>query len=115
MIAVILLTTLMPAHYHLHHVHNTSDTVNHHAIDLHFVTADTDQSHHDEYTSIFAATPDVIVKKGGSDMHLLLLLTLILLSLPMFKRIGIGPCHYIAGFKQHHPYLSPPLRAPPVH
>lgn len=113
LIAVILLTALMPAHYHLHHLDSTEAAVHEHAFDLHFINANVDQSHHDEDTSIFAATPDVIVKKGSFDIYPYLLLTVILVLLTVFHRPVIRPDNYSINFKRRHPYFSPPLRAPP--
>ncbi len=115
MITVIFLTTLMPAHYHLHHLDSTDATVHEHAFDLHFITASVDQSHHDEDTSIFAATPDVIVKKGSFDIYPYLLLTIILVLLTVFHRAIIRPDNKNIILKRHCPYFSPPLRAPPRH
>ena len=116
LIAVILFTALVPAHYHLHHVH-VADANTHeheHAIDLHLLTANVDQSHHDETTSIFSATPDVIVKKGSFDVFPYLLLTLTLLLLTLYHRTRVRPRESSIGGKLRFPYFSPPLRAPPA-
>ncbi|UCB54490.1 MAG: hypothetical protein JSW45_11195 [Thiotrichales bacterium] len=114
LIGVILFTTLMPAHYHLHHIHDTDGETHDHAIDLHFVTTNTDQSHHDEETSIFAATPDVIVKKINSDITPFVLLTVLLVLLAVLYRVSMLHEHGNASHRPHHPYFTPPLRAPPV-
>ena len=67
LIAAILLVAFLPAHYHLHHLYNddafSSATRHAHAIDLHVLTEKTGQSHHDDETTIIAASPDGIVKK----------------------------------------------------
>ena len=115
LIAVILFTALVPAHYHLHHVH-VADANTHeheHAIDLHLITANVDQSHHDETTSVFSATPDVIVKKGSFDLFPYLLLTVALALLSLYqlasRRFGESTSRY----KPRCLYFSPPSRAPP--
>ena len=53
LIAVLLLVTLLPAHYHLHHHDSAESTAHAHSIDLHLISDDAGQSHHDEDTSIF--------------------------------------------------------------
>ena len=114
LIGVILFTTLMPAHYHLHHIHDTDSGTHDHAIDLHFVTANADQSHHDEETSIFNATPDAIVKKISSDISPFVLLTVLLVLLAILYRISMRHEHGYADHRPRHPYFTPPLRAPPA-
>jgi len=116
LIAVILFTALMPAHYHLHHVH-VADANTHeheHAIDLHLITANVDQSHHDETTSVFSATPDVIVKKGSFDIFPYLLLTVALVLLTLFQLASRFFGESSSRYKQRCLYFSPPLRAPPA-
>ena len=113
LITVILMTALMPAHYHLHHIDSADAAVHEHAFDLHFITTNADQSHHDEDTSIFAATPDVIIKKASFDNYPYLLLTVILILLTVLHRDFIRPLNNNTIFTRQHPYLSPPLRAPP--
>jgi hypothetical protein len=116
LIAVILFTALVPAHYHLHHVH-VADANTHeheHAIDLHLITANADHSHHDQTTSIFSATPDVIIKKGSFDIFPYLLLTLALILLALFQLCSRRFDESTSRHKQRCTYFSPPLRAPPA-
>ncbi len=120
LIAAILLTAVLPVHYHLHHLH-TSDASTHghtheheHAIDLHLLYTDTDQSHHEEHTSTFAATPDVIVKKGSFDLEPYLLPAVLVIFLAVFRSGGTRHGTRNTAPRQHCHYLSPPLRAPPV-
>lgn len=116
LVTAILFTALLPAHYHLHHLYSTDSTNHGHAIDLHLITDNVDQSHHDEDTSIFAATPDVITKKDNSEITSFVLLAILLVLLPVLnKRIRIRPGYFDLTLKQHYPYFSPPLRAPPAH
>ena len=114
LIALVLLTALSPAHYHLHHLGNDEPASHDHAIDLHFITIDTDPSHHNEDTSIFAATPDVIVKKSLVPVHTFVLLTIVLVLLARFHRATISTGYGDKTPVQHAPYFTPPLRAPPL-
>ena len=109
-----MLATLLPAHYHLHHINDADPAVHEHAVDLHLITANVDHSHHDKDTSIFAATPDVIVKKTAGDDSPYLLLTLLLVLLCVFDRIVIRFRYSDTRLQFHQPYFSPPLRAPPL-
>ena len=107
----------MPAHYHLHHLHPTGAGAHEHehAIDLHLLNNDTDRSHHEEDTSIFAATPDVIVKKGSLEVHPYLLLVVMMIVLTVFRSVSVRPGTRKTSLRQLYHYFSPPLRAPPLH
>ena len=113
LIAVVLFVALVPAHYHLHHLGDADADLHEHAIDLHLITANADQSHHDEDTSIFSATPDVIVKKASHDLSAIVIVALLLLLLAVSYRLSTGHGSRITGLNQRHPYFTPPLRAPP--
>jgi hypothetical protein len=114
LIAVLLLVTLLPAHYHLHH-HDSAESSTHvHSIDLHLISDDAGQSHHDEDTSIFAATPDVIAKKDRPDFSVYIPLAILLvLILAHNNQNSIRPDQSDQRLEPHYPYFSPPLRAPP--
>ncbi len=115
LIAALLLSTVIPAHYHLHHIHSNDPASHEHIIDLHLVTDTIGQSHHDEDTSVFAATPDVIVKKGHYDAAPFLLMAITLVLLTVFNRIAArSACSHTRPWRQA-AYFSPPLRAPPRH
>jgi hypothetical protein len=114
LIAVLLFVTLLPAHYHLHH-HDSAETAAHaHSIDLHLISDDAGQSHHDEDTSIFAATPDVIAKKDkpGFSVYIPLAILLVLILVHNHQsRIRHDQSDQC--LEPHYSYFSPPLRAPP--
>ncbi len=115
LVVAILFTALVPVHYHLHHVHGIDAHGHEHTIDLHLVTASADQSHdHDDATSIFAATPDVIVKKIGFDVFPCLLLAGLLVTGAIYSRSSARPSIRATRYKQHARYFSPQLRAPPA-
>ena len=113
LIAVLLFVTLLPAHYHLHH-HSAELAAHTHSIDLHLISDDAGQSHHDEDTSIFAATPDVIAKKDKPDFSIYLPLAILLvLILAHNNQNRIRPDQSDQRLEPHYLYFSPPLRAPP--
>ena len=115
LIATLLLSTVIPAHYHLHHTHSHDPAGHEHTIDLHLVTDNSGQSHHDEDTSFFAATPDVIVKKVHYDAAPFLLMAIILVLTTVFNRIAARSAGSHTRTRRQADYFSPPLRAPPRH
>ena len=118
-IAAILLAVFLPSHYHLHHLYNhdaaNSVTEAHeHTIDLHVLTEQAGQSHHDEATSI-AASPDGIVKKTSPDLFPFILLVMAFLLLAALSKYNNSRLNYTgAGIKQRYPHFIPQLRAPPL-
>lgn len=114
LIVVLLFVTLLPAHYHLHH-HSVELVAHTHSIDLHLISDNAGQSHHDEHTSIFAATPDVIAKKGNPELSIYIPLAILLvLLLAHHNQARYSYEQRDPDRKQHYPYFSPPLRAPPL-
>ncbi len=115
LVAVLLFITLLPAHYHLHHHESAGLATHTHSIDLHLLSDDMGESHHDEETSIFAATPDVIAKKDNPDFSTYIPLALLLvLILVLDNKERSRPEPRDQRLEPHHPYFSPPLRAPPL-
>jgi len=120
LIATVLLVTLLPAHYHLHHVYENDEfssaaTLHEHVIDLHVLTEKSGQHHHDDAVTSIEASPDGIVKKSGSDYFPFILLAISLLLLFSINRQLVLSCHSARiNFKQHYSYLTPLLRAPPL-
>ena len=117
LIAAILLVTLLPAHYHLHHLYdentNTAITTHKHVIDLHVLSEESGQSHHDEATSI-SASPDGIVKNNAPDFMPFILISFILLVITTQNiRLNIQLKSRRINLVPHAPYFSPLLRAPP--
>lgn len=110
-IAAILINMLLPVHYHFHH-NDTHNTTHHsHSIDLHSAA---DDSHHDEATNVFDATPQGMSKLSIKHFSPLFLFTFILLLLPFVdKRVFIGFRHHYLMLTQNHFAIAPPLRAPP--
>jgi hypothetical protein len=113
-VAAILLITLMPAHYHLHHLVQTGTTTHEHATDLHFAMNKADQAHHDENTYSFAAVPDGITKKTASAFIIFTFFTILLALLP-FLNFRTARLQNYGGtsLKKNIYHFYPPLRAPP--
>ena len=116
LVAALLLAIVMPAHYHLHHL-NDIDTGEHdHVLDLHWIADSNGHAHHDDDTSIIAATPDVIVKTDKSHLASFVPLGLILLLLQTrVDRVGLRHSRHGVRLVRQYRYSSPPLRAPPLH
>jgi len=114
LVAALLSMLLLPAHYHLHHLDSADSAGHAHAIDLHLLSDPQSLSHHDEGTSIFAASPDVIVKKDSQEYspYLLPLVLLSILVIALY-RVSTRSTRDDPGPKQYYPFFSPPLRAPP--
>jgi hypothetical protein len=121
LITTILLVAFLPAHYHLHHLDNddmfsSTTAVHAHVIDLHILTEQSGQSHHDDEATIIAASPDGIVKKSNPDFFPFILLAMVLLLVSaLYKSINIQLNYKSTGLKQSYPHFSPLLRAPPLH
>ena len=118
LIATILLVAFLPAHYHLHHLHDDdfSSAGATHVIDLHVLTEPAGQSHHDEEAASIAASPDGMMKKSNPDFFPFILLAMVLLLLPVFnKQINIQLNSRSTRLKQRYPHFAPLLRAPPLH
>ena len=121
LIAAILLVAFLPAHYHLHHLYNddafsSAATGHAHVIDLHVLTEKTGQSHHDDETTIIAASPDGTVKKSNPEFSPFILLVIVLLSLPVLsKQKNIQLNYRSTDLKLPYPHFTPLLRAPPLH
>jgi len=116
LVAAILLISLIPAHYHLHHICGTDSTNQTQAIDLHLTSDTVDQSHHNVDTTIIASTPDTLVQDISSAPTLLALLTVFLILLVLTNlRVSIRANFGNIVLKQVLYYFAPPLRAPPQH
>ena len=115
LVLAVLLITLLPAHYHLHHLYSTATATHAHVIDLHLTIDEVGDSHHDEAASI-ASSPDGIVKKSTAAFPLFIALAIVLTILPILKtRTLIHPAHKNTALQQSYPHFTPPLRAPPLH
>ncbi len=115
LVIAVLVTTLLPAHYHLHHLYSAGAVDHAHTIDLHIIADKVDQSHHDG-ASILSAIPDVVLKKNNPELFPYIILAILLVLLPIYNnQVRIRTDHSDLSLKQLYPYFSPPLRAPPLH
>jgi len=116
LVVAILLISLVPAHYHLHHICGTESTNQIQTIDLHLTSDTVVQSHHGEDTTIITSTPDTLVQDTSSSPTLLALLTVFLILLVLTNlRVSIRSNFGNIVLKQVLYYFAPPLRAPPQH
>ena len=114
LIAAILLISLVPSHYHLHHTCATESTNQIQTIGFHLTSGTIDHSHNDVDTTIIKSTPDTRVQDTDSAHMLVALLTVFLVLLVLVNlRVSIRTHFNSIALKQILYYLSPPLRAPP--
>jgi len=115
-VAAVLALTLLPAHYHIHHPTSVDPSAHSHTVDLHVLSSMPDSTHHDSSEASFATTPDGFVKKQDSTFHLFLILAIFLICLPiLYKPSQARPFNWNIPLKRTYFYLTPPLRAPPLH
>jgi len=115
LVAALLLTVLLPAHYHLHHLHSIDTAGYAHVVDLHLIADNSGHAHHHENTSIISATPDAIVKTDKSVFSFFtpLAAVLVLILARVLSRLDdYEPGDII--LVRHDAYFSPLLRAPPL-
>ena len=118
LITAILLVTFLPSHYHMHHLYNESDinsAAQHgHVVDLHVLSEQVGDAHHDEAVS-FTASPDGVLNRSNPDFPLFVFLVAVLLLLPMqSKLISVRPIFRSFNFRQRYLHFTPLLRAPPL-
>lgn len=117
LLCVVLFTTIVPSHYHLHHIQDHDNTPHSHVVDLHILGDTIMHSDGGDSTTILTAAPDSMVKAKYSDGAAPLLVALLLLftiSLSRFRTFfSVFPRS--SRIRRHLFYYSPPLRAPPLH
>ena len=115
LIASLLILTLLPVHYHIHHAASEDSAHHDHVIDYHMTAEQTDPSHDSDDLQGFATTPEGVVKKTNPAFSPFIILVFLLTLLLFFAyQIRIWFDFNIIGLKQNLPHFSPPLRAPPV-
>jgi hypothetical protein len=119
LVAAILLIVILPAHYHLHHLHGDnmhSATVDvpAHVFDFHLLIDSAGQSHHNEDAISIVASPDGIVKKSNPVFAPFIFLAIVLVLFPILnKQIKTRIDYKYINLKQSYPHFRPLLRAPP--
>lgn len=116
MIFTILAATLLPVHFHKHHVQIEDLSHHEHAFDMHFTHEKSDLSHHDENLQTLTASPDGLIKKVTTLFTTMIMLALLLALLPIVtSRHLLHTGFDIVSLKRNYLRFSPPLRAPPSH
>ncbi len=109
----ILVVTLIPVHFHLHHKNDPQLNGHSHVADLHFKNKEKIDSLCEEDAIVYTkAAPD---KQPNNAFLPLAILSTLSLPLPEYqgKLIHLSaPLHY--RLKSSYQYFSPPLRAPPA-
>jgi len=120
LVAAILLVSVLPAHYHLHHLIGTTSAAHSHATDLHLSTDKLAQSHHNDGATIINAAPSGLLSKWDGDINKpdITLLVFLVSFLALFSLFNIKrnsrPYQVIIFYKKIFYRFSPPLRAPPL-
>ncbi|MFV1993076.1 MAG: hypothetical protein ACC635_04160 [Acidiferrobacterales bacterium] len=120
LVAAMLLVTVLPAHYHLHHLVSDTSAAHSHATDSHLSTDKLAQSHHNDGAIIINAAPNGLLSKWDGEINKLDITPLVTLVsfLALFSFLNIKlnsrPNQATAFYKQIFYRLSPPLRAPPL-
>lgn len=116
LIAAILLVTLVPVHYHLHHLFSADASKHAHVVDIHLLADATDSDHHDNDDHSFSATPDGVLKTKNSVLPPFFLIAVLLVFLPILANTTrFQPYYPDSGLKRNYRYLFSLLRAPPLH
>jgi len=120
LVAAILLVSILPAHYHLHHLVGITSADHTHATDLHLSADKPGQSHHNDGTTIINVAPSGLLTKWDGDSNkpditplVILVAFFALFSIFNIKRI-FRPDQATSFYKQILYRISPPLRAPPL-
>jgi hypothetical protein len=120
LVAAILLVTVLPAHYHLHHFIGDKSAAHGHATDLHLSSDKLAQSHHKNGTTIINAAPTGLLNKWDGEINkpditpLVILVSLLTLFSFINVKRNSRPYQVTTFYKQIFYRLSPPLRAPPL-
>lgn len=120
LVAAILLVSVLPAHYHLHHLVGITSADHTHATDLHLSADKPGQSHHNDGTTIINVAPSGLLSKwdGDSNKPDITPLVILVSFLALFSFFNIKqnsrPYQATTSSKQIFYRFSPPLRAPPL-
>lgn len=120
LVVCLLLLTLVPFHYHLHHPDqspnqsvNGVSAAHDHVADIH-ILASSDGSGHHEGSHTLEPMPDIRLKNYSAQLPVFALLLSLFILLPpagqgfRFTRLTLSP-----RLPRHNRHTTPPLRAPP--
>ena len=112
----VLVVTLLPSHYHVHHFNGNGHADHTHVMDLHVAADHRNYDHHDEDISIISATPDAIVNQVKMLLFVFAPLVVLLATLTLRSdHTGFGVPDVNAQQVRHLAFFTPLLRAPPIY
>lgn len=115
LVAALLMLTLVPFHYHLHHddqALSDASGVPNHVTDIH-ILGDNDSDHH-EGSHTLEPTPDIALKQSGVPLPVFAALLVLSVLLPLVTGLSVKPAAVFAQrLPRFHRHNTPPLRAPP--
>ena len=115
LMASILMVTLLPVHFHLHHISDDYSADHSHAVDLHIIGAKSSHTHDDGHTTIVTPSPERVVEKTGSIIvPFVFLIFILLVILFSSNKLRVQRNQNITSTINSYRYFSPPLRAPPL-
>ncbi|HEY9198278.1 MAG TPA: hypothetical protein VIR60_02855 [Gammaproteobacteria bacterium] len=116
LVVALLLLTLVPFHYHLHHADqppSDAASVPAHVTDIHILGGSNESDHHDG-THTLEPTPDIALKQNGVHLPLFAALLVLSVLLPLVAGLSLKPAAVSAQrLPRFHRHNTPPLRAPP--
>ena len=113
LICTVLLLSLAPHHYHLHHGTGPDSVAHAHTIDLHLLSDNSDEAHHED-AIVLEITPDGLLKPLGDNPSNLLFILCLLTLLPILASGLRQPFRETRlRLRQVLYHLIPPQRAPP--
>ncbi len=116
LVAVLLMQTVFPVHFHLHHSDNTSPQEHAHVVDSHLLTDSQASEHHaDEDTHPLKTSPDAIAKQNMDTGFVATLAVSLIVLFSIFLPALTHNWRRTQNLVNHSRYykLAPPLRAPP--
>ena len=117
LILLVLVSTALPFHYHLHHDHEThagtaGRTAHEHVAHVHLFVDLADDAHHEDSHSLDPA-PDLL-KGNGAQLPLFAILPALFILLPPATRLlHLAPLAFAQPLPRFARHKTPPLRAPP--
>ena len=116
LVAVLLVQTVFPIHFHLHHSDNTVPQDHEHVIDSHLLNDSQATEHHvDEDAHALKTSPDVIAKQNTDTGFVFTLAVCLIALFTLVPPLLVHHWRRAQNFVRYSLYycLAPPLRAPP--
>jgi hypothetical protein len=110
----LIIATLLPAHYHLHHDDMAKSFIHSHVIDLHLIADQFGSKHHEFDTTSFTAVPDDAVNMKTPLVQYIIIVVLLFIIPGLHKQLHIYHKYMARGLSRISPHFIPLLRAPPL-